>query len=236
MSEFEFEVFLNYTSLVDYCRTFNEECDLTRELVDQIHSESGRLVAAKASWKRTGRAVTNMQRLLKHLRDQATEYLRRESDSVEEYISDILNYDSLQSQSTLPFGLNEEYIPDESELRSMARQDGLEQIREYTDTHLNLCNTAYRSLDRKIDRRLDDAERISWTADAALSQFADSDILYEDLKEAYVWSIDYSDCGLIARKSSNICQNREDFYNRIKTNPDDPRIKVYSPEEVLDQI
>lgn len=236
MSDFEYAIFFDITVLLDYCRTHLEECDPARDVIGAVKNDGGRVDISKNGWGNLNELVTNRQKLFKYLRDRATEHLRDfpEDEAEERYKANILTYAVLSEEGSIPFKLNERYLPDIEALHDCIDDMGLMQFRSYLDSQLTNFGRAYAKLDRLIDKKYHRGGRSSMMVEIVAEDFAESTGQYEGLLDAHFWA-DSQGKTVVIRDGAKAHENRDEFYERMWKTPSARRYILVSPEEMIEQ-
>ena len=229
MSEIDNSILIDWYVGLDFCKTHIPECDLTRDILRRLHSYGVSIEIRTKCWRKIIDSLGNIQLLLEHLTDRASDLLSEYSEetALTKFKSNVLE----RSELTDNLGIDPKYLPEPARLKSDVEEMGLRTFRRYTDNGLSMSISAQSELDLLISSKYSPSSKDPFIFEASMNKIMDSDEQVDLLLDAHVWS-DTNGSYLLTRKGNKIyCEKSaiEEKMNRSK-------YKILSPEDINKKI
>lgn len=231
MSDSDEAVFADISVLIDFCRIYCEGARYADSVLNYIRESDTSLVVSEKSLDLLNEGVANRQRLLRKLKNKASEYYIDDSKSHTEFRADVLNYSFLDSN--LPFSLNRTYLPEIESLRNRLNDMGLTEFRdELYDLNIQAKDQRFELENGLIDDVFDLGGRSTFELDLFIPDITGMPGQQKSLKDAAYW------CG-VGRSIILVSHNTDAYDNKNKYQKEVERVigttpDLKSPKEIFD--
>lgn len=227
-------IFLDITSLVEYCSIYFDEQHYASKIIDRYYEEGGELVTNEGIELALNKRMNNRKRLWNHLINQANEILRESDSPKQDYKADVLNYTSLQT--SMDFDLEEGYLSDVENLREDLDDMSLEEFRNKIDDARLMGKSQRIELENvKEFSKYDGGDRSSWMIKTVIAQYTDSDAQTTSVVN-YVYWCQTNTGPLIVGSNSNISKNKEEVEEKIVANMNQISPDIHSCKDIVEEL
>lgn len=225
-------VFLDLTSLVEYCSAYFDEQHYAKKVIDQCRHKNSDLIISNGAKVTLNERMNNRKRLWCHLIDESSEIINNSDKSKQDYKADVLNYTSLQS--AMEFDIKEGYISDIEALRNNLNEETLENFRKKVDDARIMGRTQRIEIERMIEfETCGAANQSPWMVESVISQYTDSEDHTSSVLDYAYWSQTNSG-PLVVGSNSNISNDKNAVTDAIESNLSQASPEIYSCKEIVD--
>ncbi|MFC5278522.1 hypothetical protein ACFPM1_07100 [Halorubrum rubrum] len=229
MSEVDSSILIDQYVGLDFCRTHISECDLTRRVLRELNEFGVNIVIRKSCWERVTNGLANIQMLLEHLCNRASELLQdlSDEDALNEFVSDTLTHSELVDD----LNIDPEYLPDVGNLKSDVRDLGIREFRRYLSNNLTQSIKAQRELDLLVSSRYTSSAHDPLIFETSISQIIEDEEVIEILLDAYAWSGGDKKY-LLTPQNGVIYREKSDIEDKMNNSS----YEILSPEDIMNTV
>lgn len=225
-------VFLDFPVLIDFCVSYSSSFDSTRDIISRLKSNNWKVYVSENAYRKFNSRMSNRNRIVDHLIDKASEYIRDSENPYIEYKADVLNYSNLSR--SMSFNFNSTYLPDLENLQQEYENSGIGEFRKALDGCKSFSSVQRKKLRRMVNEQggeYDRGGRGTLSVEVPIKNIAKDNTHAESLMDTVYWCQHFGQTVLV-RHEGRSHENRSQLSNAIESVcAREPTIT--SPEEVL---